>query len=434
MKKFIILLILSMFYNLYGRETRLYPKNKHVVLLVHGMIFERKNNLLTDEKYWGCPITKEGLIGNLQTRGLIYKGLLKSKDGTVTLNDTGGAIAKKGESVFYSVSFSEAANADGFTGRVIELVRFVERAKKSEGVSKVTIVGHSAGGLVARSYLQSKEYKNDVRRLITIGTPHMGASLSNLAKLTQIFGKRADSMTSDSAQIKQLNQRTELPTSCEYISLLARSYNQRVIIGTSKKCYQEHCDTSQHTHTKLPLAFKEGFDGAVQILSQNLALTKAGVNYENIAKKPIPYILIPGLPTESWHSESLSSKLTANVIYNSIFDSVFDVSKKYAGHNAFFADLALIKKNISPLEKFLSYEVVAFQSKFKDSCVQIDYSVKYRVRQLNKVRTGLKIISLMGLGDGSSLVKKYKIKEVKKDNSSTYRIDSYKRIIKKSWK
>jgi len=40
---------------------------------------------------------------------------------------------------------------------------------------KVDIVSHSMGGLLARSYLQSDSYRDDINRLITINTPHSGS-------------------------------------------------------------------------------------------------------------------------------------------------------------------------------------------------------------------------------------------------------------------
>ena len=43
------------------------------------------------------------------------------------------------------------------------------------GCNKVDIVAHSMGGLVARQYIQSNDYAGDVRKLIFLGTPHMGA-------------------------------------------------------------------------------------------------------------------------------------------------------------------------------------------------------------------------------------------------------------------
>ncbi|MCU0491039.1 MAG: permease [Chloroflexaceae bacterium] len=56
------------------------------------------------------------------------------------------------------------------------LIPWIDRARSRSGSSKVILVGHSMGGLVARSYIQSSGYRGDVERLITLGTPHRGSA------------------------------------------------------------------------------------------------------------------------------------------------------------------------------------------------------------------------------------------------------------------
>lgn len=58
------------------------------------------------------------------------------------------------------------------------------------GPGQVDIVAHSLGGLIARYYLSRREpdefgtvYQGDVRRLITIGTPHLGVDLARVLDL-----------------------------------------------------------------------------------------------------------------------------------------------------------------------------------------------------------------------------------------------------------
>jgi hypothetical protein len=60
------------------------------------------------------------------------------------------------------------------------LVPRIKAAKAQAGVSKVHIVAHSMGGLVARSYIQSAEYAFDVDRLAMVGTPNAGAEIAYL--------------------------------------------------------------------------------------------------------------------------------------------------------------------------------------------------------------------------------------------------------------
>ena len=51
----------------------------------------------------------------------------------------------------------------------------INQIKTQTGRSKVDIVAHSMGGLLAREYIESDYYGDDVGQLITIGTPHLGA-------------------------------------------------------------------------------------------------------------------------------------------------------------------------------------------------------------------------------------------------------------------
>ena len=69
---------------------------------------------------------------------------------------------------YYDFRFSVPTNAR-------KLGLFVERIKRSQKVSKVDIVGHSMGGLIAKVYAGVPANSRNVRRLIFVGTPHLGA-------------------------------------------------------------------------------------------------------------------------------------------------------------------------------------------------------------------------------------------------------------------
>ena len=69
--------------------------------------------------------------------------------------------------------------------RILEVL---DRCNKQHiSVSKVDIIAHSMGGLIARGLCQQNGYKakenymkGQIRRLITIGTPHFGAGLAGI--------------------------------------------------------------------------------------------------------------------------------------------------------------------------------------------------------------------------------------------------------------
>lgn len=52
----------------------------------------------------------------------------------------------------------------------------INAAKAKNGSDKVDIVCHSMGGLLARSYIQSDKYENDIDKLIFLASPHCGAA------------------------------------------------------------------------------------------------------------------------------------------------------------------------------------------------------------------------------------------------------------------
>lgn len=61
-----------------------------------------------------------------------------------------------------------------------ELKTKIDAVKAQTGASKVDLVAHSMGGLVARQYIESPNYGHDVDQLIFLGTPHLGAPLAYL--------------------------------------------------------------------------------------------------------------------------------------------------------------------------------------------------------------------------------------------------------------
>lgn len=56
------------------------------------------------------------------------------------------------------------------------LIPWIQHAKQISGQDKVDVIAHSMGGLVTRSYVQSENYDQDVRKLAMVGTPNKGAT------------------------------------------------------------------------------------------------------------------------------------------------------------------------------------------------------------------------------------------------------------------
>lgn len=90
-----------------------------------------------------------------------------------------------GAGSFYTLNFSnnQDLTLDVLGGELADIVKAV--LANNPGTTKVILIGHSSGGLAARGYLQGLArvldststipYREDVAKLITVGTPHQGS-------------------------------------------------------------------------------------------------------------------------------------------------------------------------------------------------------------------------------------------------------------------
>lgn len=59
---------------------------------------------------------------------------------------------------------------------------FADGVRAQTGAARVDLVGHSQGGLVGRAYVKYEGGDAEVDSLISLGTPHYGTSLANIAR------------------------------------------------------------------------------------------------------------------------------------------------------------------------------------------------------------------------------------------------------------
>ncbi len=114
------------------------------------------------------------------TFGNTFKGLIKK------LEQAGYELDKDLFVAHYDWRQSNTTSAQQY------LVPVIQQAKQETEASKVDLVAHSMGGLVARSYIQGDSYANDVDQLITLGTPHAGAADAYVAWEGGFFPDRWD--------------------------------------------------------------------------------------------------------------------------------------------------------------------------------------------------------------------------------------------------
>jgi len=269
--------------------------SRYPVLLVHGIVW----SLEQDDSTFGSLGQDEhgkarfsGMIGYLQSQGLPYGGTIRPKLGKVRLPDdldTQGVRGDPRQARLFVLKFSQAANTDGLGYKALELAESIRQVRALTGAEKVRIVAHSAGGLIARAYLQGAlpgvPYRGDVDRLVTIATPHLGSSLAEA--FGDFLGTRATSIKPSAALIRQLNCTLELPDDVTFASIVVRG----VAADLSSTAADLKGLVDAAVVGRLPPDYCRGGDEVVQVQSQNLRLAACAGRYEQRTGKPVQYVL-----------------------------------------------------------------------------------------------------------------------------------------------
>jgi pimeloyl-ACP methyl ester carboxylesterase len=79
---------------------------------------------------------------------------------------------------YYTVRFSKPF--DAIDNWAAEIGAAIGRVRASTGADRVILIGYSMGGLAARAYLVAHAADHHVRRLVTIGTPHLGSAFARV--------------------------------------------------------------------------------------------------------------------------------------------------------------------------------------------------------------------------------------------------------------
>jgi pimeloyl-ACP methyl ester carboxylesterase len=112
-------------------------------------------------------------------------------------------------------------NYTTFHGNILQMVEElgakIDSVMKKTGAKQIDIVAHSLGGIVARTYMSLGEGRGNVRKLITLGTPHQGTKLSFIAKGLSRGALDAD-LRINSYLIRLLTA-TELPKTSQIVSI-----------------------------------------------------------------------------------------------------------------------------------------------------------------------------------------------------------------------
>lgn len=103
---------------------------------------------------------------------VLVHGFIDNRSAFVVLRRTLARHGRSPESLNYSPLTRDVRTAAGLLGR------HVEEICARTGHSRVDIVGHSLGGLIARYYVQRLGGDRRVRTLVTLGTPHGGTAVA----------------------------------------------------------------------------------------------------------------------------------------------------------------------------------------------------------------------------------------------------------------
>ena len=102
----------------------------------------------------------------------------------------------------------------------------VDQVRARTGAARVDLVGHSQGGLVARDYVKNNGGAGKVDKIITLGTPHYGTALANLATYVT-FGtcltlQGCLDMQQGSTYLKNLNTGSDVISPTKIVSIRTR--------------------------------------------------------------------------------------------------------------------------------------------------------------------------------------------------------------------
>jgi triacylglycerol lipase len=103
------------------------------------------------------------------------------------------------------------------------LARYVDRLRAEAGVTRLDLVGHSEGGLTARHYLKFLGGTAYVDRYVSLGSPHYGTYVANLATFVTVGSclgiVACRQMVIGSDFLADLNAGDDTPGAVEYTAI-----------------------------------------------------------------------------------------------------------------------------------------------------------------------------------------------------------------------
>ena len=146
---------------------------------------------------------------------------------------------------------------NGGRGDIAVSAGAVEAIVEDEGTTEVDIVGFSAGGLVARTFLEQAD--GEIRSLVFLGTPHHGTRLAGLATSLDpsLCARACREMVPGSRFLRNLNEGRNLPPGTSSVNIY--SADDGVVTpprsarleGARNVLVQDVCPGARVAHTRL---------------------------------------------------------------------------------------------------------------------------------------------------------------------------------------
>jgi triacylglycerol lipase len=133
------------------------------------------------------------------------------------------------------------------------------RALDRFGASSVDVVGYSAGGVVARSWVRDHGGATVARRVLSLGSPQHGTSVAELA--VGVAGRcptACEQLVPDSPLLRRLNARDETPSGPVFVSVWSTADRTVVppdsarLTGALDFTVQSVCPGARTSHGALP--------------------------------------------------------------------------------------------------------------------------------------------------------------------------------------
>ena len=139
------------------------------------------------------------------------------------------------------------------------LATLTEKTLSRTGDPSVDLIGYSAGGIVARLFVRDEGGAAEVRRVLTLGSPHHGTDVAETAKdAAGSCPTACEQLVPDSSLLDRLNARDETPAGPRWITL--RSSSDQVVTPTDSAeldgalnlLVQHFCSSATTSHGALP--------------------------------------------------------------------------------------------------------------------------------------------------------------------------------------